>query len=117
MSKFSERLNEAILFRSVSQKWLADEAKTTEATISRYISGKASPAILVTLKDIAEALNVSSDYLLGLTNMPTSKDNISAEERAILSVWSKVSADDKKVFFALLDKYLSDEEKKTIKGE
>lgn len=117
MAKFSERLNEAILFRSVSQKWLAEEANTTEATISRYISGKASPSILVTLKDMAVALNVSSDYLLGITNMPTSKENISAEERTILSVWSKVSADDKKVFFALLDKYLSDEDKNAIKGE
>ncbi len=117
MSNFSQRLNEAIMLRGVSQKWLADEAKTTEATISRYINGKASPSILITIKDIAEALHVSSDYLLGLTNIPTSKENVSTEERAILSVWAKVSADDKKVFFALLDKYLSDDERKTLKGE
>lgn len=117
MSNFSQRLNDALTLRNVSQKWLADEAKTTEATISRYINGKAAPTILVTIKDIAEALHVSTDYLLGLTNIPTSKENISTEERTILSVWAKVSADDKKVFFALLDKYLSNDEKQSLKGD
>ena len=37
---FSNILRELLASRGVSQKWLADEAKTTEATISRYIAGK-----------------------------------------------------------------------------
>lgn len=117
MSNFTQRLNDAIILRGVSQKWLADEANTTEATISRYINGKASPSILEILRDIAIALNVSSDYLIGVTNIPTSKDNASDEERAILNVWSRVSADDKRVFFALLDKYLSSAEKEMLHKE
>ena len=33
MTDFSSRLTEAIEIRGVTQKWLADEAETTEATI------------------------------------------------------------------------------------
>jgi transcriptional regulator with XRE-family HTH domain len=117
MANFAERLNEAIESRGVSQKWVADKANTTEATISRYAHGKASPTILVILKDIATALNVSSDYLIGLTNIPQSKDSLSEEEKTIISVWSKVSPSDKKVFFALLDRYLSDVEREKLQSE
>ncbi len=108
---FSKRLSEAIEYRGVSQKWLADKSNTTEATISRYMNGKASPAILEILHDIAVALNVSADYLIGITNLPQSKESISEEEKVIISVWSKVSAEDKQVFYALLNRYLSPDER------
>ena len=105
----------AIEYRGVSQKWLADNANTTEATISRYVNNKASPSILIVLRDVASALNVSSDYLIGLTNLPQSKDDIDIEEKTIIDVWNRVSADDKKVFFALLDKYLTQKEKDALR--
>jgi transcriptional regulator with XRE-family HTH domain len=111
MANFPQRLNEAIGFRGVSQKWLATKSHTTEATISRYLNGKASPAVIEILRDISLALNVSSDYLIGTTNMIQSKESVSEEERIVLSVWSKITADDKKVLFALLDKYLSPDDK------
>lgn len=117
MAIFSSRLNEAIEYRGVTQKWLADNAETTEATISRYLNGKASPAILVILANIAKALNVSSDYLIGVTNIPVSKDAVSAEEQVIFSIWKDISDDDKKVIFAVLDKYLSAKDKQKLKGE
>ena len=116
MVSFADRLLETIEYRGVSQKWLADTANTTEATISRYVHSKASPSILVILRDIAVALNVSADYLIGVTNMPQSKEKLGAEEKVIASVWSKVSDDDKKVFFALLDKYLTKKEKAELNG-
>lgn len=115
MDNFSNRLLAAIEYRGVSQKWLADNANTTEATISRYVNNKASPSILIVLRDVASALKVSSDYLIGLTNLPQSKDNISIEEKTIIDVWNRVSADDKKVFFALLDKYLTQKEKDALR--
>lgn len=118
MADFSSRLTEAIEIRGVTQKWLADEADTTEATISRYLNGKASPAILVILGNIAKALNVSSDFLIGITNLAQSKETISIEEKIILSVWKNISADDKRVLFALLDKYLTPNDKAMLaKGE
>lgn len=116
MVNFAERLLETIEYRGVSQKWLADNAHTTEATISRYVSKKTSPAILEILRDIAVALNVSADFLIGVTNLPQSKEQLGSEEKIIASVWNKVSADDKKVFFALLDKYLTRKEKDELNG-
>lgn len=116
MVNFADRLLEAIEYRGVSQKWLADTANTTEATISRYVHNKTSPSILVILRDIAVALNVSADFLIGVTNMPQSKEQLGAEEKVIASVWNKVSDDDKKVFFALLDKYLTQKEKAELNG-
>lgn len=115
MDNFSNRLLAAIEYRGVSQKWLADNANTTEATISRYVNNKASPSILIVLRDVASALNVSSDYLIGLTNLPQSKDDIDIEEKTIIDVWNRVSADDKKVFFALLGKYLTQKEKDALR--
>ena len=115
IDNFSNRLLAAIEYRGVSQKWLADNANTTEATISRYVNNKASPSILIVLRDVASALNVSSDYLIGLTNLPQSKDDIDIEEKTIIDVWNRVSADDKKVFFALLDKYLTQKEKDALR--
>lgn len=115
MDNFANRLLSAIELRGVSQKWLADTANTTEATISRYANNKASPSILIILRDIASALKVSSDYLVGLTNLPQSKDDINIEEKTIISVWNRVSNDDKKVFFALLDKYLTQKEKDALR--
>lgn len=117
MVNFSERLLEAIEYRGVSQKWLADNSNTTEATISRYVNKRASPSILVILRDIALALNVSADFLIGVTNLPQSKEQLSMQEKVIVSVWNKVSDEDKKVFFALLDKYLSQKEKDELYGE
>ena len=50
-----------------------------------------------------------------MTNLPQSKDDIDIEEKTIIDVWNRVSADDKKVFFALLDKYLTQKEKDALR--
>lgn len=121
MSIFSQRLKDTINMRGVSQKWVAEKANTTEATISRYIKEVNSPAVLVILTDIAKALNVSTDYLLGITNLPTTKDTITPEEKILLSCFSEMSASDRYVLWALLDKYLAPQHKqfleKTSSGE
>lgn len=121
MSIFSQRLKDTINMRGVSQKWVAEKANTTEATISRYIKEVNSPAVLVILTDIAKALNVSTDYLLGITNLPTTKDTITPEEKILLSCFSEMSSSDRYVLWALLDKYLTPQHKqfleKTNSGE
>ena len=114
MSMFSQRLKETIISRGVSQKWLADKANTTEATISRYIKEVNNPAILEILSDIAKALNVSSDYLLGITNIPTSKASITQEEKILLSCFSHMSNADRHVLWALLDKYMTAQQKQSL---
>ena len=114
MSIFSQRLKETINMRGVSQKWVAEKANTTEATISRYIKEVNSPAILEILSDIAKALNVSTDYLLGITNLPTTKDTITPKEKILLACFSEMSPSDEHVLWALLDKYLTVQQKQVL---
>ena len=61
-----ENLRTIIRQRGVTQAWLAEKAETTEATVSRYLTGIHSPRIELIAK-MATALNVSVDYLLGLS--------------------------------------------------
>lgn len=114
MSMFSERLRSSIEMRGVTQKWLADSSNTTEATISRYVSCTNNPAILEILADIAKSLNVSSDYLLGITNLPTPKEKVTPEEKILLSCFSKASESDRRVLWALLEKYMTATEKDSL---
>ena len=114
MSMFSSRLKEAIALRGVTQKWLASHSQTTEATISRYLNEKASPALLIILGNLAKALNVSSDFLIGVSNLPDSKDTITVEEKVLLNIWKNVSDYDKRVVYAVLDKYLTEQDRKAL---
>lgn len=61
---FAKRLREAMRVRKVKQVELAKMIDTKPATVSRYLSGKRFPT-LPTLCNIAVALDVSSEFLLG----------------------------------------------------
>lgn len=111
---FSNRLSEAIEARGVTQKWLAEKSFTTEATISRYVKQVNNPAVLTILADIARALEVSSDFLIGLTNIPDEKDTIADDAKILLSCYNRASKDDKKVLWALLSKYMTSSERERI---
>lgn len=66
MSKaFGQRLLSLLQKQGVTQKELADRINTTEATLSRYISGDREPKA-ETLANIATALHTTSDYLLDI---------------------------------------------------
>ncbi|MBE6775607.1 MAG: helix-turn-helix transcriptional regulator [Ruminococcaceae bacterium] len=66
MSKeFGERLWSLLQKQGITQKQLADRINTTEATLSRYVSGDREPKAEM-LANIATALNTTSDYLLGI---------------------------------------------------
>jgi len=107
MSNFGKILKAVIDDRGISQKWLADAAKTKEATISRYVNGKNNPPILEILPNIARALNVSSDYLLGLTNVSSSGDSLSQDERMLLACYRKANDKDQKIVWSVLEDYLT----------
>ena len=66
MSKeFGERLLSLLQRQGTTQKELAKRINTTEATLSRYISGDREPKANV-VANIATALHTNSDYLLGI---------------------------------------------------
>lgn len=66
-----QRINEALAIRDVKQKDLAKFLEVTDNTISYFVSGKRTPNTEQII-EIAKFLDVSADYLLGLsTNMTT----------------------------------------------
>ena len=66
MSKeFGQRLLNQLQKQGITQKELADRVNTTEATLSRYVSGGREPKADM-LANIATALHTTSDFLLGI---------------------------------------------------
>lgn len=65
----SKRLKIARKRKKLTQEDLAKILKTTKGTVSNYENGHSSPSTDM-LKDIADALEVDTDYLLGRTDLP-----------------------------------------------
>ena len=70
MKNFNERLRELRENKNLTQAQLAKELLIDQRSLSFYEIGKYEPN-LDTLKKISIFFNVSSDYLLCLTNDPT----------------------------------------------
>lgn len=62
---FGERLKKAIANKNITQKELATRCGITEVAVSRYIKSKRIPRS-VTLTKIANELDVTTDWLLGV---------------------------------------------------
>lgn len=73
MKKFNERLKELREDNNLTQKMLADKIQIDQRSVSFYEIGKYEPN-LETLIKIAVFFNVTTDYLLGLTDNPRKKE-------------------------------------------
>jgi transcriptional regulator with XRE-family HTH domain len=65
---FGQRLKNVLTERGMMQKELAEKIGVHEMAISRYVHGGRIISVPI-LIDICKALNVSADYLLGLTEV------------------------------------------------
>lgn len=74
---FPERLRTAREKRGLSQSQLAEKAKLPPSSISHFESGARKPSF-DNLRKLANALDVSTDYLLGRVDQ---MDSIGAAER------------------------------------
>ncbi|MFT0800331.1 helix-turn-helix transcriptional regulator [Bacillus swezeyi] len=63
----SKRLKSVRKTKGLTQEELAKRVKTTKGTISNYENGHSTPSNEM-LKDLADALDTTTDYLLGRTN-------------------------------------------------
>ena len=66
---FPERLKEILNNAGWSQEKFADKLGIARPTVSSYVVGKTAPDAR-TLFNMAQTLNISADYLLGLTDSP-----------------------------------------------
>lgn len=108
-----ENLRTIIRQRGVTQAWLAEKADTTEATVSRYLTGVHSPRIELIAK-MATALNVSVDYLLGLSDSSTPNEPPTPEMRAIISSYSRASTFSRKMVWMQLEPVMTDDERSAV---
>lgn len=76
-ASFKDRLKEAMNIRGINQRQLAEKIKVTPQSISYYYNGSRLPDANV-LRDIAKALEVSADYLLGMSDVTST--NIETKE-------------------------------------
>jgi transcriptional regulator with XRE-family HTH domain len=65
---FGQRLKNVLTERNMMQKELAEKIGVREMAISRYVHGGRIVSVSI-LIDICKALHVSSDYLLGLSEV------------------------------------------------
>lgn len=82
-----DRLKAYRVKRDHTQESLALELGTDKKAVSRWESGQYSPNI-ETLIEISRILNVSADYLLGLSDNPTPQtrvDNLTEEELEVIN--------------------------------
>lgn len=66
-SQLGEKILKLLKHQGMTQKQFADRLNTTEATISRYVSGERAPKADM-IANMATVLNTTSDYLLGIEN-------------------------------------------------
>ncbi len=90
--KFSlraDRLRFAREQRGISQRELARLCGISLNQVHRYESGSIEPTA-PTLASIAHELAISSDYLLGLSDVPTSNapENLRPDERQLLEAYT-----------------------------
>ncbi|MCI7323078.1 MAG: helix-turn-helix domain-containing protein [Lachnospiraceae bacterium] len=65
--EFGDRLGKIMYLRDVSNHTLASQLCLSASTISGYRTGRRSPTV-TDLAEISRFLNVSADYLVGLTD-------------------------------------------------
>ncbi len=96
IKKFPERLSYCMEQHNLNGAELSALSGVTTATISRYRNGLRKPTI-ENLIQLAEALNVSVDYLLGLHDVP--------DDKILTAAYSIASSADKRVIWTLLERY------------
>lgn len=88
----ADRLQQLQKEKGYTNRYIATVIDVNENTVSRWVSGKRQPGGL-SLNQLAALLDVSIEYLTGLTDDPTPPSNdigdLSEEERLLLQVFRR----------------------------
>lgn len=82
MSVFTVRLRDVIISSGVQQKKLARDCGFSPSRLNNYITGRTEPSLDV-LVSICKALEVSSDYLLGISDVKVIASAVSIKPTVI----------------------------------
>jgi transcriptional regulator with XRE-family HTH domain len=105
---FGKRLAEVRKLKKLSQDELAKKVEVHGAVIGRYERDEVKPSIEMAAA-IAEALEVSLDYLVGNTDLLLEKTVVNK----IVDI-QKLGSEDKAHVFALLDAFLQSHKAKKV---
>jgi transcriptional regulator with XRE-family HTH domain len=111
-SSFGLRLKEAREAKSLNKDKLGKLVKVHYSQIGRYERGEASPSADV-LKKIANALDVSTDYLMNGTTADLAAENI--QDKTLINQFNRISElseENKTVVSKLIDAFLFQQEMK-----
>ena len=97
-----EKIKFARMHKKVSQQELGEKAGTHQKNISKYEQDLVIPSA-TTLKKIADALEVTTDYLLGNENENSIKDTGLLKQFKEID---KLGADDKNALVKVIENYL-----------
>jgi len=95
------RITELRKLKNWSQSQLAKNIEVSREIVGRYERNDAIPSIEVA-KRVAEALDVSLDYLVG-----NSEEKMDKTTRNKIHEINKLNADDKKMVYSFLDAFIT----------
>lgn len=104
---FGERIKQLRTERKWTQEYVCERLNISSGALSRYETSMYEPKSLELVKDFANLFNVSTDYLLGITDDKTYTHKDSPEIRAIARDVANLKPDKKELFKKLL-KEMSD---------
>jgi transcriptional regulator with XRE-family HTH domain len=96
-----QRITELRKQKAWSQSELAKQIQVSREIVGRYERGDAVPSIDIA-KRMADAFEVSLDYLVGATEKQLNKDVVKRIEEV-----DKLKAEDKKMVFTFLDAFIT----------
>lgn len=94
--RFGIILSNLRMEKQLKQKDLAQALGISAGTIGMYETHQRRPTIEMLMK-IAQYFNVTTDYLLGLSDFPETGDHLSDEEHKLIDTFRCLDADQKQV--------------------
>lgn len=111
-NNIGDRINAALALKHIKQKELAKELGVKDNVVSYWCSGNRTPNTQQIIQ-IAKTLNVSTDYLLGLSNVATADIEIKSicdytglDEKAVNALKERKDRIVRKNYYSDFDNYL-----------
>ena len=113
---FANNLKDIISKRGTTQREVADKLGVTETTISRYatVGPKGRTPNVESLVALAGVLKVSLDELVGIE--PPAKARVAPDVSILASCYQRATDADRQVLWALLDRYMTPEQRAVIES-